>query len=95
MQALSGSASINGKAMTVTLTNPSVDSSVTTSIRLTTGSIVEAQGRVLTHPEMTAKNTFDHPDQVKSAPQPVNVRGSRAEVSLPPRSVMALELRIS
>jgi alpha-N-arabinofuranosidase len=95
MQTLSGSASIKGKTLTVTLTNPSVESSVATRIRLTGGSLVDAQGRVLTHPEMTAKNTFDHPDEVKSSALPVNVRGDRAEVSLPPRSVAALELRIS
>jgi len=81
--------------LTVTLTNPSLDSSLATRIRLSNGSIVEGQGRVLMHPEMTAKNTFDQPDEVKSAPLPVNVRGNRAEVSLLPRSVTALELRMS
>ena len=82
MRALSGSASIKGKTLTVTLTNPSLDSSVTTRIRLTSESIVEGQGRVLAHPEMTARNTFDRPVEVKSGGLAVSVRGNRTEVSL-------------
>lgn len=41
---------------------------------------------------MTDENTFDHPDKVKLAPFPVTVRGNRAEVSIPPRAVVSLEL---
>jgi len=76
----------------VTVTNPSLDSPVTAHIRLTSGSIVEGRGSILTHADMTAGNTFDHPDKVKLAPFPVTVRGSMAEIALPPRAVAALEL---
>jgi hypothetical protein len=41
---------------------------------------------------MTAGNTFDHPDKVRLAPFPVAVRGNKAEVSIPPRAVVSLEL---
>jgi len=92
MPGLSGSASVRGKTVTVTLTNPSLESTVATRIRLTSGSIVEGRGGILTHPDMTAGNTFDHPDNVKLAPFPVAVKGSKAEVSLPPRAVVSLEL---
>ena len=89
---LSGSASLHGKTVTVTITNPSLDATITTRIRLTSGSIAEGRGRILTHTDMTAGNTFDHPDKVKLAPFPVTVRGNRAEISLPPRAVVSLEL---
>jgi alpha-L-arabinofuranosidase len=95
MPGLSGSASINGKTLTVSLTNPNLDSSIPAHIRLTSGSILEGRGTVLTHADMTAGNTFDHPDQVKPAPFPVNVSASRAEVTLPQRSVISLELKIA
>jgi alpha-L-arabinofuranosidase len=92
MPGLSGSASLNGKTVTVTITNPSLDSTVAARIRLTSGSIVEGRGKILTHADMTAGNTFDHPDKVKLMPFPVAVRGGKAEVSLPPRAVVSLEL---
>ena len=92
MPGLSGSASLHGKTVTVTITNPSLDATITTRIRWTSGSILEGRGRVLTHADMTAGNTFDHPDKVKPAPFPVTVRSSEAEVSLPPRAVVSLEL---
>jgi alpha-N-arabinofuranosidase len=92
MPGLSGSASVTGKTVTVTITNPSLDSTVAARIRLTSGSIVEGRGKILTHADMTAGNTFDHPDKVKLAPFTVTVRGNRAEISLPPRAVVSLEL---
>jgi alpha-L-arabinofuranosidase len=92
---LSGSASIRDSSLCVTLTNPSLDDAVTTSIRLEGGGrVAEARGRVLTHQEMTATNTFDRPDNVSLAPATVDVRGDAARVTIPPRAVVALELRI-
>src|SRR5450432_2793665 len=95
MPGLSGSASVKDKSLTVTLTNPSLDSAVLAHIRLTSGSVVEGRGRVLTHADMTAGNTFDRPNEVTLAPLPVDVRGGRAEVSIPARAVVSLELRMA
>jgi len=95
MAALSGSASVKGKSLTVTLTNPSLDSAVAARIRLAGGSIVEGQGTVLAHADMTAGNTFHHPDEVKPAPFPVTIRGNGAEISLPQRAVVSLDLRMA
>jgi hypothetical protein len=44
---------------------------------------------------MTAGNTFHHPDEVKPAPFPVMIRGDRAEISLPQRALVSLELRMA
>jgi alpha-N-arabinofuranosidase len=93
MPGLSGSASFKDKTLTVTITNPSLDSTAVVKIRLTRGSIVEGRGSILTHAEMTANNTLDHPNEVMLSPLPVNVRGNRAEISIPQRAVVSLELR--
>lgn len=94
MPGLSGSASIKERKMTVTLTNPSLESSVATNIRLSNGNITGGHARVLTHAEMTASNSFDHPDTVKPIALPLNQRSGGADVSIPPRSVVLLELEL-
>jgi alpha-L-arabinofuranosidase len=64
-------------------------------IRLTSGNIVEGRGSVLTHADMTASNTFDHPNEVRLSPFPVDVRGNRADISIPQRAVVSLELKMA
>jgi alpha-N-arabinofuranosidase len=95
MPGLSGSASVNGKTLTVTMTNPSLDSPVTAQIRLTSGSIVEGRGSVLTHAEMNAGNTLDRPNEVKLTALPVTVRGNRTEISIPQHAVVSLDLKMA
>ncbi len=95
MPGLSGSASLKNGTLTVTLTNPSHDTPLTARVRLADGSAVEARGMVLTHAEMTGRNTFDRPDEVKPAPLPVTVRGGLAEVTIPKHAVASIEVRVS
>jgi alpha-L-arabinofuranosidase len=95
MAGLSGSASTKGKTLTVTLTNPSLDSPRTVAVRLASGNIAEGRGQVLTHEDMMKSNTFAHPNEVHLAPFAVNIRNNRAEISIPPRAVVALELKMS
>jgi alpha-N-arabinofuranosidase len=92
---LSGSASIKDKTLTVTLTNPSLDSPVTARLRLTNGSMVEGRGAMLTHAEMTAGNTLDSPNQVQPVALRVDLRRGRAEISIPKHAVVALELKLA
>jgi alpha-L-arabinofuranosidase len=92
---LSGSASIKDKMLTLTIANPSLDAPVSAQIRLTSGSLTEGRGTVLTHHDMTARNTFDRPDEVKLLPLEIKVGANAAGVTFPPRSVTALELRIT
>jgi alpha-N-arabinofuranosidase len=95
MPGLSGSASSRNNVLHVTITNPSLDSSIVAHLRLTSGNILEGQGTVLTHPDMTAHNTLDRPNEVQPpTPFPVNVRGNRTEISIPKRAVVSLELKI-
>ena len=79
----------------MTLTNPSHDSAADARIRLTDGTATEARGVVLTHAEMTGRNTFDRPDEVKPAPLPVTLRGGVVDVTIPKHAVASIELRVS
>lgn len=92
---LYGSASIKDRMVTVTITNPSVDTPVSARIRVKSSSVTESRGTVLTHSDMTARNTFAQPDQVRPVPLPITVRANGAGLTLPPRSVASLELRLA
>lgn len=51
-------------------------------------------GRILTAPAINSHNTFERPDVVRPAPfSGAQVKGGRLTVTLPPRSVVVLELR--
>lgn len=95
MPGLSGSASVKGKTVTVTLTNPSLDSAIAANIQVGASDIKEARGTVLTHSEMTASNTFDRPQEVKLASHPVTVRGKALQISIPKHAVVSVELQIA
>ena len=95
MPALSGSASIKDKNLNVTISNPSLDTPITTKIRLTNGNLVEGRGSILTHVEMNASNTLDHPDNIHLAAFPVNLRGNSAEITIPQHAVVSLELKLA
>ncbi len=95
MPGLSGSASVKNKTVTVTVTNPSLDADVAAKIQLASGNIVEGRGRILTHPEMTASNTLDRPNEVALASFPVEVRGGRSSVTIPKHAIVSLELRMA
>jgi len=92
---LSGSASMRDERLTVTLTNPSLDTPLTTRVRVAGGGrVAEGRGRILTHDAMTATNTFDDPDNVTLAEILVATRGDAAQVTIPARAVVALDLRV-
>lgn len=71
---LSASASIRDRRVTLTLTNPSLDSSLSLRVRFAGGArATEARASALTHSDMRATNTFADPDEVKPAAHPVRV----------------------
>lgn len=95
MPALSGSASIREKRVTITLTNPSLDAPITTRIRFAGGArATEGRGTVLTHSDMRARNTFEDTDEVKPSPLPVKVSGESVVVEIPKQSVAAIEIQL-
>ena len=93
---LSGSASIRDKSLCVTLTNPSLDDAVSVSLRLEGGGrVAEGLASLLTHDDMTATNTFEHPDNVTLTKAGVEIRGDAVRVTIPRHAVVALELRVA
>jgi alpha-N-arabinofuranosidase len=93
---LSGSASIRDGRLAVTLTNPSLESEVSTVVRLDGGGrVAEGRGTVLTHEDMAATNTFAGPDNVTPSALAVRISGDAAHVTVPRRAVVALELLIA
>lgn len=64
-------------------------------MRVAGGAIAEGRGRVLTHENMQARNSFERPNEVQLAPVRVDLREGDAEVVIPRQAVVALELRIS
>jgi alpha-N-arabinofuranosidase len=93
---LTGSASIREKRLTVTLTNPSVDSPVIARIRLAGGARAgEGRGTTLTHSDMRAGNTFKNTDEVKPSSLPVKISGENLLVEIPKQAVAAVEIQIA
>jgi len=92
---LSGSASVRGTLLTVTLTNPSLQDAVVTRIRVAGGvGLREARATVLTHEDMHATNTFEKPHEVGLAASETRVSGDTATVTLPKHSVVAVSLQL-
>jgi alpha-L-arabinofuranosidase len=96
MSGLYGSASVNDKRLTVTLTNPSLDSPVKTAIRFDgTVQATEARGTILTHADRQAGNTLAKPDEIAPAPFAATQADGKWSVSIPPQSVVSLQFQIS
>ena len=93
---LSASASIRDRRLTVTLTNPSLDSPLSLRIRLAGGArATEARASILTHLDMRATNTFADPDEIKPAQHPVRVVGDALELGVPKQSILLIECAIA
>jgi alpha-N-arabinofuranosidase len=92
---LSGSASIRDRQVAVTLTNPSLDATVSARVCVDGCRVAEGRGTLLTHREMTATNTFEEPDNVRPSEVGVEIRADAARVAIPAKSVVALELVVA
>jgi len=96
MPALTGSASIREKRLTVTLTNPSVDSPVNASIRFAGGArAIDGRGAALTHSDMRARNTFQNTNEVRPSSLPVKISGASLVVEIPRQAVAAVEIQLA
>jgi alpha-N-arabinofuranosidase len=93
--ALSASASIRDRRVTVTLTNPSLDSAMAVRLGLSGADAAEARGTVLTHTDMRATNTFAKPEEVRPEPLAVRAAGKSVNVTVPKQSVVALAIQLS
>jgi alpha-N-arabinofuranosidase len=93
---LSGSASLKGKALTLSVVNPHLHDAVTTEVAIPGATIVSVTGTVLAEPDIHAHNDFAHPNAVQSTPARVgSLTGSRLIHTFPAASVTALTLTLA
>ncbi len=93
---LSGSASIKGKTLTLTVVNPHLTKPMTTEIAVRGASVTSAKGTVLAEKDVHAHNDFAHPDAVKpSAVTGLNPSGGKLMHTFPPASVTSLEISLT
>ena len=93
---LSGSASLKGKALTLSVVNPHLHDAVTTEVAIPGATIVSVTGTVLAEPDIHAHNDFAHPNAVQSTPATVaKASGSRLLHTFPAGSVTALTITLA
>ncbi|RZU41723.1 alpha-N-arabinofuranosidase [Edaphobacter modestus] len=92
---LSGSSSIKGKALTLTVVNPHLTRPMTTEIAVRGARVASAKGTVLAEKDVHAHNDFAHPDAVKpSTIATLNPSGGKLTHTFPPASVTSLEITL-
>jgi alpha-N-arabinofuranosidase len=92
---LNGSASLQGKSLTLTVVNPSVNEPRETQIHIHSAAAVSANATVLTSSDIHAHNTFEQSEAVTPKKAPVSVTGSLARFVFPPASVTKLQFDLS
>jgi alpha-N-arabinofuranosidase len=89
-----GSASIRGKRLYLTMTNSHAQDALEMKVNLLGGAtIATVSGRILSG-EIHAHNTFEAPETVKPTQLEVGFRGSQIRLTLPPACVAAVELTL-
>lgn len=91
---LSGSASIKGKQLTLTVTNPHLTEKRETDIVIRGTQIASAQAKVLSETDVHAHNTFENPHAVEPRVETVNIKNGTLIFNFAPASVTRLQLNI-
>jgi alpha-N-arabinofuranosidase len=90
IRGLNGAASLNGKQLTVTVTNPSLERPCTAAIGIRGGSAKSAAGMVLSAADPHAHNSFENPRAVEPKEIDVKLSGGGIVHQFPPASVTKL-----
>jgi len=91
---LSGSASLRGKTVTLTLVHTRHDTPAERTIRLRGASAKSVQMTVLTNSDLRAHNTFDAPHTVEPRTGTLSASGAEFSVKIAPASVTKLEIEL-
>ena len=91
---LSGSASQQGKVITLTVVNPDAAAAREAGIRIRGAAVTAAQAAVLSSPDLTAHNSFEAPEVLQPRPAAVRVANGEVVFAFPAASVSALRLEI-
>ncbi len=93
---LSGSASVNGKVVTLSVVNPHLTQPMTTELALHGMTIASVKGMVLVGKDIHDHNDFDHPNAVHPVPtQTATPSAGRLMHTFPPASVTTLQLTLA
>ena len=93
---LNGSASINGKNVTLTAVNPDIKTARETEINIGGARIVSANARVLSSPDIHARNSFDNPHGLEPRNENVTIgSGGKLVYKFAPASVTRLQIQIA
>jgi alpha-N-arabinofuranosidase len=93
---LAGSASVNGKQLTLTLTNPDISNARESEIAIRGARAQSVQARVLTAPDVHAHNSFENPRAVEPRDETVRVGpGGALSFRFPPASVTRLLITLA
>jgi alpha-N-arabinofuranosidase len=91
---LSGSASLKGKTLTLSVVNSSASEALEAEIVLRGGSAAGGSAKVLAHADIHAHNSYDAPETVKPAAVELRAEGARIGFTFPPASVSLLTVQV-
>ena len=94
LRGVNGSASLNGKRLTLTANNPSFDQSREAEIVVRGAAITSATAWVLSAPDVHAHNDFANPRAVEPKQVSVSPKGSAFAFRFPPASVVKFDLTL-
>ena len=92
---LNGSASRNGKNVTVTLVHPELGQEKQVQIALRGSTALTASATVLASNDIHAHNTFDQPNTVTLKQLACTVRDGAVHLTVPPASVTAIQIEVN
>jgi alpha-L-arabinofuranosidase len=92
---LSGSASLNGKTLTITAVNPDAKNVRETAININGASIASGQARILSSTDIHAHNNFQNPRGLEPRDETVTIgAGGQLVYKFAPASVTRLQLNL-
>lgn len=92
---LKGSASVDGKQLTLTVVNPDIKEPREAEIAINGARIMQAAARTLAEPDVHAHNSFDNPRAVEPRDARINLTGGRLVHRFPPASVTRLQITLA
>lgn len=95
LPALTGSASLKGKTLFLTVVNARADEPIEAIVHLRNGGqVARATARVLTDEDLHAHNTFEAPEALVPKDEPISVQKANWHHTFPPASVSAIQLTL-
>ena len=92
---LAGSASLSGKVLTLTVTNPHLGEAREAEVAVRGARVESARARVLSAPDVHAHNSFENPRAVEPRDEPARVVAGGLTFRFPPASVTRLQLTLT